>query len=157
MKFIFKRYYLIHTNLSQYVKTSNENTYHRGAKSCLGKWIPERIYPFIPDAMPYGIGQSRWSEQRRRRRTDRTNVPACNALGQEIPDRGYSRSEEQAREWPQAHHHHQGRQGRCKGSDKTASPEYFQSRSRPGESYRKTNQGRSLQEFLSAIAQDLDV
>ena len=67
MKSIFKRYCLTHTYLFIYVKTGNENTYHRGAKSYLGKWIPERIYPFIPDAMPYGIGQGRWPEQRRRR------------------------------------------------------------------------------------------
>ena len=148
MKSIFKRYCLTHTNLSIYVKTSNENKYHRGAKSCLGKWIPEWIDPFIPDAMPYGIRQSRWYEQRRSRRTGRTNVPAGNALGQKIPGRGYSRSEEQAREWPQAHHQHQGRQGGCKESDQTASPECFQSQSRLGGSHRETNQGRSLQEFF---------
>lgn len=58
MKSIFKRYCLIHTYLSKYVKTSNRDNYHRGAKSCLGRWIPEWSCPLVPDAMPYGIGQA---------------------------------------------------------------------------------------------------
>lgn len=148
MKSIFKRYCLTHIYLSIYVKTSNENKYHRGAKSSLGKWIPEWPYPFIPDAMPYGIGQSRWSEQRRRWRTGRTNVPAGNALGKKVPDRWHSRPEEQTGEWPQAHHQYQGRQGGCKGSNPTASPECIQSQSSVGGSHRETNQGWSLQEFF---------
>lgn len=93
MKSIFKRYCLTHTYLSKYVKTSNKNKYHRGAKSRLGKWIPKWIDAFIPDAMPYGIRQSRWSEQRRRWRTGLTNVPTGNALGEKIPVRGNGRSE----------------------------------------------------------------
>lgn len=148
MNSIFKRYCLTHTYLSKYVKTSNENKYYRGAKSCLGKWIPKWIDAFIPDAMPYGIRQSRRSEQRRRWSAGRANVPACNALGEKIPVRRNCGSEKQTREWPQAHHQHQGGQGSCKGSDKTASPECFQSQSRLGGSHRKTDQGWSLQKFF---------
>ncbi len=66
MKSIFKRCCLTHTYLSRYVKTSNEDKYHRGAKSFPGKWIPEWRHPLVPDAMPYGIGQSGRSEQCRR-------------------------------------------------------------------------------------------
>lgn len=122
MKSIFKRYWLTHTYLSKYVKTSNEDKYHRGAKSCFGKWIPEWLYPFIPDAMPYGIRQSIWSEQRRRWRTGRTNVPAGNALGQKIPVRRHSRSEKLTGEWPQAHHQHpKGQRGGERGYTKASS------------------------------------
>lgn len=63
MNSIFKRYCLIDTYLSNNVKISNEDKYNRGAKSIFGKWIPEGFDPFIPDAMPYGFGQSRWIEQ----------------------------------------------------------------------------------------------
>ena len=45
MKSIFKRYCLTYTYLSKYVKTSNEDKYHRGAKSFFGKWIPEWRHP----------------------------------------------------------------------------------------------------------------
>lgn len=148
MKSIFKRYCLTYTYLSNYVKTSNEDKYKRGATNCSGKWIPEWLYPLVPDAMPYGIRQSGWTEQCSCRSTGRTNVPAGNALGQKIPVRGYSRTEEQTRERTQAHHQHQGRQGSGKGSYKKASPERFQSKSRLGGSHRETDQGRSLQEFF---------
>ena len=148
MKSIFKRYCLTHTYLSKYVKTSNENKYHRGAKSCLGKWIPKWIYTFIPDAMPYGIGQGGWSEQCSRRSTGRANVPACNALGPKIPVRRNNGSEKQAREWPQTHHQYPKRQGGSERGYTAASPECFQSQSRLGGSHRKTNQGRSIQEFF---------
>lgn len=148
MKSIFKRYCLTHTYLSKYVKTSNEDKYHRGAESCFGKWIPERRYPLFPDAMPYGTGQSGRSEQRGRRGESRADIPACHALGQKIPDRRHSWFEKQTREWSQAHHQHQEGQGSCKGGHKTASPECFQSKSRMGGGYRETYQGRSLQEFF---------
>lgn len=148
MKSIFKRYCLTYTYLSKYVKTSNEDKYHRGAKSFFGKWIPEWRHPLIPDALPYGVGQSGRSEQCRCRCQGGTDVPACHALGQKIPVRRHRRSEKQAWEWTQAHHQHQEGQGSCKGCHKTASPERFQSQGRMGGGYRKTDQGRSLQEFF---------
>lgn len=148
MKSIFKRCCLTHTYLSRYVKTSNEDKYYRGAKSCLGKWIPEWSHPLVPDAMPYGIGQSGRSEQCRRRSESRTDIPACHALGQKIPVRRHCRVEEQIRQWTQAHHQHQRGQGSGKGGHKTTSPERFQSQSRMGGGDRKKDQGRSLQEFF---------
>lgn len=148
MKSIFKRYCLTYTYLSNYVKTSNEDKYKRGATMCSGKWIPERCYPFVPDAMPHGIGQSGWFEQRCCRSTGRTNVPTGDALGQKIPVRRDSRTEKQTWEWPQAHNQHQeGQRGSERGNTK-ASPECFQGQGCLGESYRETNQGRSLQEFF---------
>lgn len=111
MNSIFRRYSLTEANLSTYVKTSNEDKYNRGATHCFGKWIPEWRHPLVPDAMPYGIGKSGWSEQCSRRSTCRANIPTCDALGGQIPIRWHSRSEEQARERTQAHHQHQGGQG----------------------------------------------
>jgi hypothetical protein len=148
MKFIFKRYCLAHTYLSKYVKTSNEDKYHGGAKSYSGKWIPEWSHALVSDAMPYGVGQGGRSEQCCCRSESRADIPACHALGQKIPVRWHSRTEEQTREWPQTHHQYQEGQGSCKGGHKTASPERFQSKSRLGGSYRQTDQGRSLQEFF---------
>lgn len=148
MKSIFKRYCLTHTYLSKYVKTSNEDKYHRGAESFLGKWIPAWCHPLVPDAMPYGIGQSGWSEQRGRRSESRADVPACHALGQKIPGRRHGRFEKQTREWPQAYHQHQEGQGGSKGGHKTASPERFQSKSRMGRGDREKDQRRGLQEFF---------
>lgn len=148
MKSIFKRYCLTHTYLSKYVKTSNEDKYHRGAKSRFGKWIPEWRHPFVPYAMPYGIEQSGWPEQRGRRGESRADIPACHALGQKIPDRRYIRFEKQTREWPQAHHQHQEGQGSCKRCHKTASPKCLQGTGRLGGSNRQKDQGRSLQEFF---------
>ena len=87
MKPIFKRYCLTYTYLSYYVKISNENKYKRGATNCSGKWIPEWLYPFVPDAMPYGVRQSEWTKQCSSVSTGRTNVPAGHALGQKIPVR----------------------------------------------------------------------
>lgn len=148
MKSIYKRYCLIYTNLSKYVKTSNEDKYHRGAKSCSGKWIPERRHAPVPNAMPYGIGQSGRSEQCRRRRKSRADIPAGNALGQKIPVGGHSRVEDQIREWTQAHHQHPGGQGGGKGGYKEASPKRLQSTGCLGGSDREKDQGRSLQEFF---------
>ena len=74
MKSIFKCYYLTYTYLSYYVKTSIENKYKRGATNCSGKWIPEWLYPFVPDAMPYGVRQSGYSKQCSSGSTGRTNV-----------------------------------------------------------------------------------
>lgn len=148
MKSIFKRYCLTHTYLSKYVKTSNKDKYKRGAKNCSGKWISERSHPLVPDAMPYGIGKGGWPEQCCSRCESRTDIPACHAMGQKIPVRRYRRSEEQTREWTQTHHQHPKGQGGCKGSHTPASPERFQSQSRLGESDRKKDKGRSLQEFF---------
>ena len=148
MKSIFKRYCLTYTYLSKYVKTSNEDKYKRGATNCSGKWIPEWLYPLVPDAMPYGIGQSGRSEQCCSRSESGPDIPACHALGQKIPVRRHGRIEEQIREWTQAYHQHQRGQGSGKGGHKTASPERFQSQSRMGGSDRKKDQGRSLQEFF---------
>lgn len=135
MKSIFKRYCLTQTYLSRYVKTSNEDKYHRGVKSCIGKWIPEWSRPLVPDAIYYDIGQSGWSEQCSSRSESRTDITACPALGQKIPDRWHSRFEKQTREWPQAYHQHQERQG-C--GNTTASPEHFQSKRRLGGRHRET-------------------
>lgn len=148
MKTIFNRYCLTHTYLSIYVKTSNEDKYHRGAKICFGKWIPERRHPLVSDAMPYGIGQSGWSEQRIRRGESRADIPACHALGQKIPDRRHSGFEKQTREWPQAYHQHPKRQGSSKRGNQKTSPERIQGTGRLGGSDRETDQGRSLQEFF---------
>ena len=60
MKSIFKRYCLTYTYLSKYVKTSNEDKYHRRAKSFFGKWIPERCQALVPKATPYSAGQSEY-------------------------------------------------------------------------------------------------
>lgn len=148
MKSIFKRYCLTETYLCNYVKTSNEDKYHRRAEDSSGKWISEWDHPLVPDAVPYGFGQGRWPEQCSRRRTSGANISACDALGEEIPVRRYSRTEEQARQWSQTYHKHQEGQGRGKGGDKTASPKCIQSQSRMGGSHGETNQGRSLQKFF---------
>lgn len=123
---------LTHTYLSKYVETSNKDKYHRGAKSCFGKWIPEWHHPLVPDAMPYGIGQSGWSEQRGRRGESRADNPACHALGQKIPEGRHSRIEEQPREWPQAHHQHPKRQGSCKRGNQKTTQESIQGTGRLG-------------------------
>lgn len=157
MKSIYKRYCLIYTNLSKYVKTSNEDKYHRGAKSCSGKWIPERRHAPVPDAMPYGIGQSGRSEQCRRRRKSRADIPAGNALGQKIPVGGHSRVEDQIREWTQAHHQHPGGQGGGKGGYKEASPKRLQSTAAWEEATGKKIRDGAFRNFLSLMAQDSDV
>lgn len=148
MKSIFKRYCLTDTYLSNYVKTSNEDKYNTGAKGCSGKWIPEWCNTLVPDEMPYSIGQSGRPKQRRRRKASRTNAPTCDVLDQQISFRWHRRIEEQGGQWAQTHNLHQGGQRSCKGSHQTASPERLQSASRMGRSYRKANQGRSLQEFF---------
>ncbi len=148
MKSIFKRYCLTYTYLSNYVKTSNEDKYKRGATNCSGKWIPEWLYPLVPDAMPYGVRQSGWTEQCSCRSTGGTNIPACNALGQKIPVRWNCGTEKQTGEWPKAHYQHQEGQGGGERGHTKASPECFQSQGSLGGSYRETNQGRSLQEFF---------
>jgi len=148
MKSIFRRYCLIHTYLSNYVKTSNEDKYHRRAEDSSGKWIPEWGYPFVPDAMPYGIRQSVWPEQCSCRRKGRTNVPAGNALGQKIPVGRDSWTEKQTGKWPQAHNQHKEGQRGGEGCHTKASPECFQSQGCLGGGYRETDQGRGLQEFF---------
>lgn len=148
MKSIFKRYCLTYTYLSNYVKTSNEDKYKRGATNCSGKWIPQWLYPLVPDAMPYGVRQSGWTEQCSCRSTGRTNIPACNALSQKIPVRWNCGTEKQTGEWPKAHYQHQEGQGGGERGHTKASPECFQSQGCLGGSYRETNQGRSLQEFF---------
>ena len=148
MKSIFKRYCLTYTYLSNYVKTSNEDKYKQRATNCSGKWIPEWLYPLVPEAMPYGVRQSGWTEQCSCRSTGRTNIPACNALGQKIPVRWNCGTEKQTGEWPKAHYQHQEGQGGGERGHTKASPECFQSQGCLGGSYRETNQGRSLQEFF---------
>lgn len=148
MKSIFKRYCFTYTYLSKYVKTSNEDKYNKGAKSILRKWISEWVYPFIPDAMPYGFRQSRRIEQRSRRCSRRADIPACSALGQAFSGAGNRWSEKQRREWPQAYHQYQCRQRGGKGSNQTASPECFQSERGLDGSDWQANQGWSLPEFF---------
>lgn len=148
MKSIFKRYCLTYTYLSNNVETSNEDKYNRGAKSLLRKWIPEWDKPLVPDAMPHGIGQSGWFKQCRCRRTCRTNIPACDALGQQVSQRRNRRSEKQTRYRAQAHYQHQSRQRGRKGSYQTTSPECLQSERGLGEGHRQANQGWSLQKFF---------
>lgn len=148
MKSIFKRYCLTYTYLSNYVKTSNKDKYKRGATNCSGKWIQEWLYPFVPDAMPYGVRQSGWTKQCSSGSTGRTNVPASNALGQKIPVRRNCGTEKQAWERSKAHYQHQEGQGGGERGYTKASPERFQSQGSLGGGYRETNQGRSLQEFF---------
>ena len=148
MKSIFKRCCLTHTYLSRYVKTSNEDKHHRGAKSCLGKWIPKWRHPLVPDALPYGVGQSGRSEQCGRRSESRTDIPARDALGQEIPVRRHCWIEEQTRKWTQAHHQHQEGQHRQSVSKARAAWE---------EATGKKIKDGAFRNFLSSMAQDLDV
>lgn len=148
MNSIFKRYCFTYTYLSDNVKTSNEDKYNGGAKSVLGKWIPEWCEPFIPDALPYGFGQSRWIEQRRSGCSSRADIPASPTLGQTFFGTGNRWTEKQSRKWTQAYHQYQGGQGGCKGSNQTTSPECFQSKSRMGGSNWQANQGWSLPKFF---------
>lgn len=145
---VFKRYCLTDTYLSNYVKTSNEDKYNTGAEVCSGKWIPEWCSPLVPYEMPYGVGQSGWTDQCRRWGASRTNAPTSDVLGQQIPFRWHPRIEEQAGQWPKTYNQHQGRQGSRMGSHQKASPECFQSACRLGKSDWEANQGRSLQKFF---------
>lgn len=148
MKSIFKRYSLIYTNLSKYVKTSKEATYYRGPESLIGKWIPEWVDALVPDALPYGIRQSGWNEQCSRRRACRADIPASATLGQKIPGTGDRRSKKQNREWSQAHHQHQIGQRSCEGSHPATSPKRLQGTGCLDGGHRQANQGWSLQEFF---------
>lgn len=148
MKSIFKRYCLTYTYQSHNVKTSNEDKYNRGAKSLLRKWIPEWVEPLFPDAMPYGIGQSRWLKQCRCGGACRTDIPACDALGQQVPQRGSQWSEEQTWHGSQAHHQYQGGQRGRKGSHQTTSPKCLQGKRSLGGGHWQADQGWSLQKFF---------
>lgn len=148
MNSIFKRYCLTHPYLSHYVKTSNEDKYNRGTKGVLGKWIPEWIDPFIPDAVPYGFRQSGWHEQRRCRRPGGADIPTGSALGQTFFGAGNRWSEKQIREWPQAYHQHQSRQGSRQKSCREASPKCGQSQGCLDGSHRQIHQGWGFPEFF---------
>ncbi len=157
MRSIFKRYCLTYTYLSKYVKTSNEDKYKRGATNCSGKWIPQWLYPLVPDAMPYGVRQSGWTEQCSCRSTGRTNIPACNALGQKIPVRWNCGTEKQTGEWPKAHYQHQKDKEAVREAIRKHRQSVSKARAAWEEATGKQIKDGAFRNFLSLMAQDLDV
>lgn len=107
--------------------------------------------------MPDGIGQSRWSEQPRCWMTGCTNVPEGNALGKKVPDRWHSRPEEQARDVRKRNISTKEDKETVREAIRQHRQSVSKARAAWEEATGKQIKNGAFRNFLSAMAQDLDV
>ena len=110
----------------------------------------------FPNEMPYGPLQDRRSQQYHRRSSCRADTPEGYAMGETIPEEWTGGPEDRIWSRKKTHPTEDGR-ARCKGCHQEALAECREGLRRGGVVTGKKPCKGTLRNFLSALAQDLDV